>query len=318
MVRYIGLDKVKRARHPAKQPEPLPTPEEGARMRIAFVQLGSWGDCINSTLMFAPIKRKWPNCRLEVHTTTLYASAFHNNPYVDALHQTPAATKAQVFSLYDVVPKRITGYDKVLTPAPILYRDQWRSAKHPELGYNLWCTFLKVMEDNGIDYELPVQGVLRLTDGERDKGAAEAAPHAGKRRILMEVHGESGQTFWDDNWTLKVGRHLLRDGTALFISNRNKTNAIQQLQQLGAVFVGGLTLRECAELYNHCNAFLSVSSGLCNACNTDWCNRNTTSKWFEVVNSNSCDSSVLRRDRKTFFYENNVDKYIELLKAGGL
>jgi ADP-heptose:LPS heptosyltransferase len=94
-------------------------------MKIAFIQLGSWGDNVNSTMMLKPIKNKYPGCTIHVHTTDLYASAFINNPHVDQIHTTSAANKAACFDLYNVIPKAVESsglYDKVFIPAPILHQ----------------------------------------------------------------------------------------------------------------------------------------------------------------------------------------------------
>jgi ADP-heptose:LPS heptosyltransferase len=291
-------------------------------MRIAFVQLASFGDLINSTLMFQPIKAKWPDCRLEVHTTTFYGSAYDHNPHIDDLIKHPCHSKDLAFSLYDTIPHQLHGYDKVMVPAPILRPDRRNSLRHPEYGPNLWCTFLRALEEEAIDYPWPPVSVLRLADVEVQRARAAAAMGTGKRCILMEVEGLSGQTYWNDHWTDRVGEHLLnKSETCLFISKQTPTTAIRRLQAprgngSQAVFVGHLSLREGAELHNHCQAFLSVSSGLCNACNTDWCRRDTL--WVEAINSPTVSSVVFRPMHKHFWYENNLDGYLKLLRSLGL
>jgi len=299
-------------------------------MNIAFVQLGSWGDNINSTLMFRPIKNAFPDSNLEVHTTDLYASAFANNPLISRLVTYPANSKSECFNLYNTVPQQVRQhrFDKVFVPAPILHQDL-TSRKHPEFGHNIICTLMRVLEDEGIDYDFPVKTILRLTHDEVSGVdtwlAANNVQLKDCRNILMEVHGESGQTFWDKHWTLAVGRHLLRNRRVnLFISRRDKTQEILQLERefrphfngFGARWVGGLTIRQCAELYNRCDTFMSVSSGLSNACNTDYCR--TDLKWIETVNSSSVTSAPVRSDGKTFWYDNNLDQFLRMLVEHGL
>lgn len=296
--------------------------ERSTPMKIAFVQTASWGDCVNSTLMFKPIKAKWPGCRLDVHTTTMYGSAYDHNPDIDGLIKHPVHHKDSAFNLYNTLPQQLRDYDKVMVPAPILWPNRRDSLRHPEYGPNLWCTFLRALEEDGIDYPMPPVSVLRLTNSEVEQARATAAVGAGKRCLLMEVEGLSGQTYWNDAWTDTVGTYLLgRPDVCLFISKRTSTPAIQRLQVprnngSRAIFVGHLSLREGAELYNHCHAFLSISSGLCNACCTDWCRRDVL--WLEAVNSPSVTSVVFRSDNKHFWYDNNVDGYLRLLTAVGL
>ncbi len=298
-------------------------------MNIGFVQLGSWGDNINSTLMFKPIKDAYPDCNLEVHVADLYASAFYNNPYVTRTVTYPAGSKSACFDLYNTIPAKVKAqkYDKVFVPAPILHQDR-TSREHPEFGHNIICTFMRVLEDNGIKYDWPAETILKLTN-EEVHGVDQWLINNqvimnGRRNILMEVHGESGQTFWNHHWTLAVGRQLMRNSVNLFISRRDKTQEILQLEREfrihhgdrgGVKCTSDLSIRQCAELYNRCDTFISVSSGLSNACNTNWCNK--TNKWIEVVNSSSVTSAPIRAENKTFWYENDIGKFLtELIKQG--
>ncbi len=290
-------------------------------MNIAFVQLGSFGDNINSTLMLSPIKKAFPNCNIEVHTTNLYASAFANNPHISKIITYGANTKAECFNLYNTIPQKVKAqrYDKVFVPAPILHQDR-TSKKHPELGNNIICTFMRVLEDEGIEYDFPVQSIMHLTKDEIigvDRWAERNNinfNHNYRRNVIMEVHGESGQTFWNHHWTLATSRHLMLKDTNLFISRKDKTQDILQLEReyRGRVYcTNELTIRQCAELFNRCDMFFSVSSGLSNACNTNHCK--TDVKWIETVNSPSVTSAPLRSSNKIFWYDNDIPKFIAML-----
>lgn len=294
-------------------------------MNIAFVQLGSYGDNINSTMMLKPIKDAFPGCNIEVHTTDLYGSAFHNNPYVASIVEHHAANKTKCFDLYNTVPAAVAAqkYDKVFVPAPVLHPNRRNSLRHPEFGQNIITTFMRVLEDADIDYPWPVSTVLRLTNEEIDKARkwlsiGNRAMHP--RKILMEVQGESGQTFWDPHWTRAVVRHLVSTkDTSVFISRRERTQEIKQLEveyPHRVWWAGDLSLRECAEVYNNCGAFLGVSSGLGNVCNTDYCRKDTL--WIEAMNSPTVNSAPLRSDGKVFWYANDVNAFINMLRERGL
>lgn len=294
--------------------------------KIAFIQLGSFGDCINSTLMILPIRKHFGQCTIDVHTTTFYQSAFANNPYVDKITAHEARSKSQSFDLYNVVPKKVEamGYDEVFSPAPILHPARRNSLKHPEFGENLITTFMRYLEDRNIHYDWPVQTILRLTFDEIRNVSRWISDNKiqmiGRRSILMEVEGESGQTFWDPNWTLATARHLMASpSTNLFISRREKTGEIALLcrEFPGRVWwAGDLTVRECAELYNRCSTFMSVSSGLSNACNTNYCR--TDKQWVETVNSPTVTSAPVRSSGKIFWYERDLARFLEMLRANGV
>jgi hypothetical protein len=176
------------------------------------------------------------------------------------------------------------------------------------------------LEDADIPYTLPLESSLRLLPQEVEKVAQFLRGiDRSRRNILMEVQGESGQTFWDGTWTVEVGKYLLDGRTNLFLSRRHMDHDFQQLASHapGCVhFVGGLSIRECAELFNHCDVFFSVSSGLSNACNTNWCKKD--GKWIETINSPTVSSAPIRSQGKVFWHDNNLGAFLRMLKKHGI
>lgn len=300
---------------------PLYTAAE-KRTKIALVQTGSWGDNINSTLMLKPLKAHYKDCLIDVYTSSYYASAFYNNKYIDHIIKYMATDKQSALHLTCTIPPTIEkrGYDKVFAPHPMFNPGNWTSIKHPEFGTNLICAWIRALEHANIPYSLPLETSLRLTEQEvqRVSSFCKKVKHQkGMRNVLMEVHGESGQTFWDHNWTLATGKHLLGDeNTNLFISRRHNSSDVEELQKFApgrVYFVGNLSIRECAELFNRCQVFFSVSSGLSNACNTDWCKNDIT--WVETTNSDSVTSVPIRKSGKIFWHQNNRKTFLAMLQS---
>jgi len=204
--------------------------------------------------------------------------------------------------------------------------DKWTSTKTGTLGTNLICAWVRALEDADIPYTMPLESIMQLTTAEVDKVRRYCgAINMDRKNVLMEVHGESGQTFWTPHWTKIVGKALVNNPNVnLFISRRHNAEDVQELAGIapGRVhFVGGLTLRECAELFNRCHAFFSVSSGLSNACNTNWCKKDI--EWIETVNGDGNGGSVvhsapIRSEGKTFWYDNNLDAFVNMLREKGL
>jgi hypothetical protein len=303
---------------------PIYTAEE-KRPKFALIQTGSWGDNINSTLMFEPISNHHKGCIIDVYTSTYYASAFYNNPFVDRIIQYPAIDKQAALHLTLVIPDHIknSGYDHIFAPHPMFNHGCWCSSRHPGLGENLIYAWVHALERVGIECPMPPQSILRLTEAEIQKVSAfcgRIPEIESKRNVLMECHGESGQTFWDPNWTVAVGLHLVRrPDTNLFISRRHSSSDVDRIKQEApnrVFFVGDLSLRECAELFNRCQIFMSVSSGLSNACNTNWCTNDIT--WIETVNSQVVTSAPIRSEGKIFWHENNLQKFIQMLEERGI
>jgi hypothetical protein len=291
------------------------------RQKIALIQPGSWGDNINSTIMFGPIRRKWPDAVLDVYSSSLYGSAFINNPYITNLILFPADTKQAALHLLTTIPARLTGhgYDHVFRPHPMVNPDKWTAIKS-DLGTNLICAWVRALEDADIPYTVPIESSLRLTDHEIDN-VSHFLQSTGiaSRNILMEVQGESGQTFWNATWTTEVGKYLLNGHTHLFLSRRQMDHDFQTLKDHApdhVHFAGSLSIRECAELFNRCHAFFSVSSGLSNACNTSWCKKD--GKWIETTNSSTVSSAPIRSTGKIFWHNNNLASFLQMLTEQGL
>lgn len=290
--------------------------------KIALIQPASWGDNINSTLMFKPLKDHFGHMVLDVYTADIYASAFANNPYVNRVVQFPAQSKEKALHLLNVIPPLVVGkgYDRIFCPHPMINGDKWTSIKHGSLGTNLINAWVRALEEAGIEYQMPLETVLRLTDHEvGNVNAFCAARNMNGRNILMETEGLSGQTFWNGEWTVRTGKHLLRGDTNLFLSRRASGPDVEELERFapGRVhFAGSLSIRECAELFNRCDAFFSVSSGLSNACNTNWCR--TDRKWVETINSDAVSSAPIRRGGKIFWMDNNLDGYLNMLREHDL
>lgn len=278
--------------------------------------------------MLKPLRAKYgPTAVIDVHTSNLYGDAFHNNPLITNLIRYRAGDKNSAIHLAtaDHIPKHIkdSGYDLVLNPHPMYNNDKWSCSTHQELGENLIFAWVRALEDNGVPYTLPLESILVLTEAEIANVAKyreQARTMAIRKNVLMEVQGESGQSFWNGDWTDKVVRHLIRNNdTNVFISLRSFPANIAALQKQfpGHIhWAGSLSIRECAELFNFCQTFFSVSSGLSNACNTSWCKKDI--RWIEVVNSLTCSSAAIRKDGKTFWHHNNVGDLINMLTESGL
>ena len=293
--------------------------------KIAIVQTGCWGDNINSTLMLKPLKSAFDTSIIDVYTSTNYYSAFYHNPYIDNIIQFSSHDKNSALHLAVSIPPFLknSGYDIIFSPHPMYNPEFWTSLKHPELGHNLIYAWVRALENAGIEYELPLETILKLDDKEIKNVydyIGSMNNFEGSRNILMEVHGESGQTHWNPQWTRATVKYLLKEpNTNIFISRKSSGGDVEELKSFAPNnihFVGHLSIRECAELFNYCDAFLSVSSGLSNACNTNWCKKDI--KWFEAINSSSVSSAPIRSTGKVFWCDNNLDGYLNLLRDNGV
>lgn len=294
---------------------PFVLPELIAEQKIAIIQPGSWGDNINSTLMLKPLKTKYPKSQIDLYTTSSYYSAFDNNPYIDNYVISDATGKNACLNFVHIYPDLIknAGYDIIINASPCINPGHWSSSRYPQLGENLILSWARALDNINVEYDLPLETILYLRQEEISKvdNFILSLNIQQDFKILMEVEGESGQSFWNPKWTCEVCKMLAANHNAyIFISKRNDDNVIQMLTNEypnNIKFVGDLSIRECAHLYNKCQAFISISSGLSNACNTNWCNK--TNKWIEVVNSPACSSYPIRSSNKTFWHQNDLELF---------
>lgn len=283
-------------------------------MKIAIIQTGCWGDNVNSTLMFAPIRKKYPNSIIDIFTADRYHSPFLKNPYINEIIKLPSANKNDALNLMHTV--RPENYDLVIRNHPMLNKN-WSSHLNPGLGENLILSWVNWLEANNVPYEIPLTTDLILSDVEKQAPIDFIQQHVSKDRkgiILVEAETESGQSFWNAQWTDTVARKLHAMGYIVLINSMREASIAQNLQACTGnriIWMGGFTLRTMAAFYDHSDVFISVSSGLSNACNTQ--QRKIIPHWLEVVNSLTCSSNVIRSTDKTFWHDNNITHFCDHL-----
>jgi ADP-heptose:LPS heptosyltransferase len=281
-------------------------------MRIAVIQGGCFGDNVNSTLMFGPIKRKYPQSTIDVFTAERYSSPFVNNPHISRIIATATGSKNESLNLaYSTKP---VGYDLVINSHPLVNK-KWSSDLHPELGENLILAWVSTLESLGIEYDCPLEPELYLTEDElqRSRRLIESIDRRSGI-VLMECEGESGQSFWNHNWTNQVIQRLVQMDKTVLVSCINLREKIEKINRDsgGAVkWLGSESIRTVSGVFDYCDGFISVSSGLSNACNVT--QRSKSVKWVEVVNSLVCSSNVIRSEGKTFWHQNDLGDFLQAL-----
>jgi ADP-heptose:LPS heptosyltransferase len=272
---------------------------------IAIIQGGCFGDNVNSTLMLKPLKNKFET-EIHIYTSERYHTPFINNPYVDDIIKVDTNSKDESLNLARTL--KPVGYDLVINSHPLINRN-WSSNLHPELGENLILAWVNTLESMDIKYDYPLETELYLTSEEMEN--INNFINKLNRRdgvVLMECEGESGQSFWSNRWTTSIIDYLTKRNKTILVSCRNQIKTFHN----NVIWVGNMSIRTVSGIFDHCDAFISVSSGLSNACNVIQRSKNV--KWFEVVNSLTCSSNVIRSDGKIFHHDNNIDSFIKKLE----
>lgn len=284
-------------------------------MKIAIVQTGCYGDNVNSTLLIKPLKNKYPDSIIDIYTVERYADPYKNNPNINQIFTTQINEKNEALNAINTI--KTAGYDITIRNHP-LFNKNWSSHKHPELNENIILSWVNWLEANDIDYEYPIKTELHLTDQEKEE-AQNFYNNLNRNRkgvVLIEAESESRQSFWDANWTDQITKHLVNLGYIVLINSIREQNLAKELERYNAnkiKWVGDHSIRTCAGIYDHCDVFISVSSGLSNACNTNQRTHNNK-KWIEVVNSLVCSSKAVGpTDHKTFWHNNNLNEFTQYL-----
>ena len=119
-----------------------------------------------------------------------------------------------------------------------------------------------ILRSLGRPITVPIENVIRLTDGEVESVAAfvrENGIDAFANRILFECSSLSGQSFVTPALAQEVAGELyalLPDATVIF-----STSEPMELRDHRSRYAGNLSLREIAQLTHHCSLFVGAGSG---------------------------------------------------------
>lgn len=294
-------------------------PQLNGAPNIAIIQPGSWGDNINSTMMLMPLKGAYPNSQIDIYSTKNYQNAFYNNPIISNIIAADIDGKNDSLNFVHIYPDLLKDkYQIIINASPFINPHDWSSGLYPELGENLMLSWCKALEKINVHYTLPLTTLLYPTEQEKKnvQDWMQKNIKTQERKALLEVEGESGQSFWNPEWTNQTVQLLASIGITSIISKKYLTGEVQDLMRRypdKVLFCGDLSIRECSILYNHCDIFFSISSGLSNACNTQLCTRHQI--WIETVNSEVPSSMPLRKFGKKFWLKNDLKEFISYVTS---
>lgn len=209
------------------------------------------GDVLNLTPVAAQLRVDHPNAHITWFTSDVCAQVLEGNPHVDEVVPMEGAWDDLDARMPELAASR--PWTRFIAPAPYLNYD-----KAP--GGSLWDLYHVAP---GLDWTIPVVPVLRLSEAERQRAQAWWSALPGGPRILMECEGRSQQSPWS-LVSVDLVADALRHLDPLFVvSARMEPQEAARLRALGMrVVFCDLPWRLNAELYNACDAFLGISSGI--------------------------------------------------------
>jgi hypothetical protein len=229
-------------------------------MRVALVQLVSYGDCLLATLVARQIKRDHPGCHLTWVIGDIFASILDGNPHVDAVHKIVLTSRYEALS---------SGWEKAKT---------W-VADQVRIGNLEKAYFTQIFPDNlryydGLirttmygAYGKPITGPhlpeVFLTEAENRNVADFAVKHClreFKHVFLFECGPRSGQSPLTPARAEALAHALGKYHPEVVFLMSSKETLVQPSPQV--VDASCLTYRENAALARHCTGLVGCSSGI--------------------------------------------------------
>lgn len=114
----------------------------------------------------------------------------------------------------------------------------------------------------GADSSLPWRPYLCFSDEERERAREFVAKLPHKRTIMIENHMNSGDVHWTDNMTkntMRLCRQKFGKCNFIFATLRDNSSFFDDD---GVVSCKDFTIRQTALVFNHCDLFIGVCSGI--------------------------------------------------------
>jgi ADP-heptose:LPS heptosyltransferase/SAM-dependent methyltransferase len=262
------------------------------------------GDILNCTPIARQLRLDHPDARITWITSERFAFLLDQNPHIDELMAVPGDPKALADRMEEF--RRLRPWTRFIDPAP--YRNYQLAP-----GGSL----LEIIRASaGLTWSAPPRSVMRLKPEEIAEARAYWATLPEGLRILLETDFLSDQSPWTDACAFEV-LDVFRDlDPALVFTSRRRPAFLDELQaRHPKVFWCELGFRPNAELYNLCDAFIGVSSGLSCLSLTDHCRRDVPSLEFTRGDHWSLATSGVPLDRRYCYSHLRFREGLENLKS---
>jgi len=187
--------------------------------------------------------------------------------------------------------------DLCFFPAP------WANCDHLDVHFSLISNFVFNFPAN-----LEIHPCLFFTPEEDQKAEQFIKNLPFKYSIMMETKYFSGQSNWDDQTTetvINTCRSRLGDCNFIFAS----PNTHHLFSGKGVVDCSQFTIRQCIPIFNRCNLFLGVSSGISQAI-CSW-TANPLVKRIELINTLTISTSPIARGHlRTAFSQSQITEHL--------
>ncbi|MFN5866108.1 MAG: glycosyltransferase family 9 protein [Candidatus Kapaibacterium sp.] len=228
------------------------------------------GDILCATPVARQLKHDNPHCHITWYTAKKFAFTIEHNPYIDEvvlLDGDPVALDEKIPEL-----KKERAWTSFYTPAPYMNYNGGQGATLAEL----------TKSSTGLQWTVPFQPVMCLTDQEVAEARAYMNSLPQGLKILVETEFSSNQSPWDVAYeSMMIERLRSLNPIFIFTAKNKPKNLDAHKASYEHVYWCDLPFRHNAELYNLCDAFIGVSSGISCLSLSTWCRNDIPS--VEVV-----------------------------------
>ena len=220
------------------------------------------GDVLAATPIARQLKADEPDCRVTWFTAAAHADVLAENPFVDnvvVLPGDPLALDAEIPQL-----RQWRAWKRFFTPAAYM-----NYAARPGAS-----VFDLVRAGAGLEWSVPFEFTLRLRAAEVRQAQRYGARLPAGPKILVETEYFSAQSIWEDDWAFALADGLRAIDPVLVFTAASRPRFLDELADRHPKSVWCREpWRHNAELYNLCDAFVGVSSGISALTYSNWCRR---------------------------------------------
>jgi ADP-heptose:LPS heptosyltransferase/SAM-dependent methyltransferase len=275
-----------------------------AQPQFAIAIFHAAGDILNCTPIARQLRLDHPDAKITWITSERFAFLLDQNPHIDELIALPGDPKALPDRMEEF--RQMRPWTRFFDPAP------YRNYKLAPGG-----SLLEIIRASAdLRWSAPPRSVMRLRPEEVEEARAYWATLPDGPKILLETDFLSDQSPWVDDCAFEVLDVLADLDPVLVFSARRCPPFLEALKARHAkTFWCELGFRPNAELYNLCDAFIGVSSGLSCLSLTDWCRRDVPSLELTRGDHWSLASSGVPLDRRYGYSRLRFREELENLKA---
>ncbi|MFN8391586.1 MAG: hypothetical protein U0136_14955 [Bdellovibrionota bacterium] len=266
------LDAFTRAESESPQPEPkreteIRVPAQPARVEYGIAVFHNIGDVLCATPIAKQLKIDEPNCRVTYFTSTPGEAVLRENPYIDeivTLPGDPLQLDREIEGL-----KALRPWKRFFTPAAYM---NYEAIPGGSIYQPKGTVFGIVKAAAGLHWTIPFIFPFRLTEEEQHQARAFWNTLPAGPKILVETDYRSEQSPWTDDYNFQM-LDAFRDLDPVFVfTSKVRPRFFESFVSLyPRAYWADVPFRLNAELFNLCDAYVGVSSGISCLTYSDYC-----------------------------------------------